>query len=78
MPFHRRILLVLSACCPFHWESQAINLTFLIEAILAKRSVRLTAPAKVFPVPMIRREPIPSASPCTGSSASSTSRETPD
>ncbi|HEV7215247.1 MAG TPA: hypothetical protein VGP33_08985 [Chloroflexota bacterium] len=53
----RRILPVVTACCPFLLEPQAINLALLIGAILAKRSLCLTTLAKAFLVLEIRQVP---------------------
>lgn len=33
MPFYRRVLPTITACCPFLLEPQAINLALVIEAI---------------------------------------------
>lgn len=55
MPFYRRILPVIAACCPFLLEPQAINLALLIGALLAKRSLCLTTLAKAFPIPTVRQ-----------------------
>lgn len=59
MPFYRRILPVITACCPFLLEPQAINLALLIGAVLAKRSLCLTTLAQAFPIPAVRAVPAP-------------------
>lgn len=59
MPCSRRILPVVTGCCPSLLEPQAINLALLIGALLSKRCLCLTTLAKAFPIPVSRRVPAP-------------------
>jgi hypothetical protein len=59
VPCSRRILPVITACCPFLLEPQAINLALVVGAILARRSLCLTTLARAFPVPAVRAVPAP-------------------
>lgn len=59
MRFYARLYPAVRGLCPFLLETQAANLALLVGAILARRTLSLTALARCFPVPDQRRTTAP-------------------
>ena len=59
MPWHPRVWTAINAALPSLPPTQAANLALLVGALLAKRTLCLSALARAYPTPAVRRVPAP-------------------